>query len=134
MIDFYKIIKEMNFLRSSKSIRYQRKMSFLNDSWSNVSVISNKTYDTATNLINTETYNKTLKDIVIMSNKTYDTIGTTGALITNEACNKTLDKLVETAMQLEERARLNQLKDFDINVSINVGLINIGISKRIGNE
>ena len=59
---------------------------------------------------------------------------TLGNDVVNESYNKTIDKLLESVLQLEEKARANKLKDVDINVTINVGLLTIGINKKIGNE
>lgn len=51
----------------------------------------------------------------------------------NESYNTTIDKLIESILTVEEKSRKAKLENIDINVSINIGPINIGISKKLGN-
>ena len=52
----------------------------------------------------------------------------------NESYNITIDKLIESILIVEEKSRKAKLENIDINVSISFGPINIGISKKIGNN
>lgn len=52
----------------------------------------------------------------------------------NESYNTTIDKLIESIIMVEEKSRHAKLENIDINVSISIGPINIGISKKINNE
>ena len=51
----------------------------------------------------------------------------------NESYNTTIDKLIESILIVEQKSRNAKLENIDINVSINIGPINIGISKKVGN-
>lgn len=51
----------------------------------------------------------------------------------NESYNTTIDKLIESILIVEQKSRNAKLENININVSISVGPINIGISKKIGN-
>jgi len=52
----------------------------------------------------------------------------------NESYNTTIDKLIESIIIVDQKARLSKLNNVDINVSIGVGPITIGISKHVSNE
>jgi len=52
----------------------------------------------------------------------------------NESYNTTIDKLIESILIVEEKSKKAKLENVDINVSISVGPITIGISKKIGNN
>lgn len=67
-----------------------------------------------------------------ISKKIDDTIAISTDKI-NESYNTTIDKLIESIIVVEQKSRKARLENIVINVSINVGPINIGISKRVGN-
>jgi hypothetical protein len=67
-----------------------------------------------------------------LSKKIDDTIAISSDKI-NESYNTTIDKLIESILIVEEKSRKAKLENIDINVSINIGPINIGISKKLGN-
>ncbi len=51
-----------------------------------------------------------------------------------ESYDLAFDKLIDSFNNLEHRARLKNLQDADISVSVNIGIITIGINKKISNE
>ena len=69
-----------------------------------------------------ELYKKIDETIVISSDKA------------NSSFNSTIDKLIDSMLIVEERSKQAKLNNIDINVSINLGPINIGISKKLSND
>jgi hypothetical protein len=65
-------------------------------------------------------FNKKIDDITLISSEKI-----------NESYNSTIDKLIESIINVEKKSRQAKLTSVDINVSISVGPINIGISKRV---
>jgi len=69
-----------------------------------------------------ELYKKIDDTIVISSDKV------------NSSFSTAIDKLIDSMMIVEERSKQAKLNNIDINVSINLGPINIGISKKLSNN
>jgi len=69
-----------------------------------------------------ELYKKIDDTIVISSDKV------------NSSFSTAIDKLIDSMIIVEERSKQAKLNNIDINVSINLGPINIGISKKLSNN
>ncbi len=64
-------------------------------------------------------------------NKKIDTITVTTNEKINESYDASINKILDTMLYMEKQAQLKKLTNTEINVSINIGLITVGITKKI---
>lgn len=62
-------------------------------------------------------------------NKKIDTITVSEKI--NESYDMSINKILDTMLYMEKQAQLKKLTNTEINVSINIGLITVGITKKI---